>query len=107
MALTINRAPATPKPALKKKRQTHALAQMPTFSLNEPGHKVRVGHFLFYLGYKSHSSFYEWIEKGLVPKTDGRDPRPFWWSETVKAYWHVLMERYKYSVKKRSKLNFS
>ena len=57
--------------------------------MNEPvdrekAYKVRVGQVLT-LFEISHSTLYERIKRGALPKPDGKDTRPFWWKETLVA----------------------
>jgi len=41
----------------------------------------------------SHSAFHARQRRGFIPKPDGSDPRPFWWTETVKVYLQGLVRR--------------
>lgn len=76
--------PAQPEPKTKK-RSGHTKPRQPEFSLYEPG-RVRVAHFQALLGGVSHSAFYNRLQEGRVPPPDGRDPRPFWRTATVRAF---------------------
>ncbi|MBI3374986.1 MAG: hypothetical protein HY017_24960 [Betaproteobacteria bacterium] len=86
MALTINGSSALPIRAPKKKKVGHTDPQVPKFSFDEPGHKVRIANFQSLMGGISHSAFMKRRKRNLIPEPDGRDRRPFWWSETVKAF---------------------
>ena len=95
MPITINGSPIQPIPSMKKK-SGHTEPQSPMFSLNDPGHKVRVATFQWYMGQMSHSAFHAQRKKGRVPTPDGFDPRPFWWSETVAHFFghrHTIIPR--------------
>jgi len=87
MAITINGSPRPPKPAPKKKKCGHTEPQTPSFTLDSPGQKVRIAHFQCFMGRISHSAFMERRRRKYIPEPDGYDKnRPFWWSETVKAF---------------------
>lgn len=47
--------------------------------------RVRVGHWLFLLNL-SASAFYVQIRKGLIPPPCGKDTRPYWRADVVRAY---------------------
>ncbi len=64
----------------------HTEPQKPPFSLDEQGYKVRNAHFQWILGGMSHSAFNSRKRRKDFPKPDGKDPRPFWWSQTVTAF---------------------
>jgi len=74
----------SPKPKAKR-RVTNVQPQAPTISLDEPGY-IRACHFQALLGNLSSGAFYQRQKKGLIPPPDGRDPRPYWRTATVKAY---------------------
>src|SRR2546425_7215831 len=86
MAITINGAPMPKRPTPKKKKCGHTEPQCPTFSLDEPRHKVRIANFQWCMGGMSHSAFHARQKRNRIPKPDGYDPRPYWWSETVKSF---------------------
>src|SRR5437763_1122262 len=93
MGVTINGAPKPQLHAPKKKKSGHTDPQCPIFSLDEPGHKVRIANFQWFMGCMSHSAFHARQKRSRIPKPDGRDARPFWWSETVKAFLKGLVRR--------------
>lgn len=84
MGISINGSTVPPKPATKK-RSGHTQPQVPQISLHEPG-RLRVAHMQALLGGISHSAFYSRLALGRVPKPDGHDPRPYWKTETAKAF---------------------
>lgn len=69
----------------KKRKSGHTKPKAPQISLHEPGW-IRVAHFQALLGDLSHSAFYARLKLGRVPKPDGHDPRPYWRTETVRAF---------------------
>jgi hypothetical protein len=69
----------------QKKRSGHTKPKAPEISLNEPG-RLRIAHFQALLGGLSHSSFYQRLKLGRVPKPDGNDGRPYWKTETVRLF---------------------
>lgn len=84
----IFKSSATVKPLhernITKPRNGHAKAIPVTFlHLNRPG-RVRIGHMLTLLQI-SHSTLYKRIDSGQLPKPDGKDTRPYWHTETVRA----------------------
>jgi predicted DNA-binding transcriptional regulator AlpA len=50
--------------------------------LNQPG-RLRVGH-LMTLFSVSHSSIYKRLADGRIPPPDGRDPRLYWLTSTIR-----------------------
>jgi hypothetical protein len=94
MAVIINGAsiPQEPIPP-KKRRSGHTEPKWPDFSLDEPGRKVRTAHFQWFMGQMSHSAFLARRKRERVPEPDGHDPRPFWWTETVKDFLQHLTRR--------------
>lgn len=77
---SANAAPSAPERAAKnghsKPLSTAAI------DLEQPG-RLRTGH-LMTLFSVSHSTLYNRIRTGLIPKPDGTDgTRPFWKTETV------------------------
>jgi hypothetical protein len=50
------------------------------------GTRVRVRHWLFLLGGLSASAFYGRLHRNEIPKPCGKDPRPFWRAEVVRAF---------------------
>jgi len=94
MAITINGVPITPMPTAKKKKSGHTQPKMPAFSLNDPGQKVRISNFQHFMGGISHSAFHARQQRNLIPDPDGRDPNPFWWTETVKAFLQTFQRKF-------------
>ena len=94
MAVIINGAsiPQEPIPP-KKRRSGHTEPKWPDFPLDEPGHKVRVAHFQWFMDQMSHSAFMERRRRGRVPAPDGNDGHPFWWSQNVKHFLQRLTRR--------------
>ena len=82
MAVVITMVPSEPKPARKN---GHTKPKPPPMSLDGPG-RIRVAHFMALLGGISHSAFYSRLQQERVPKPDGRDPRPYWNTETVREF---------------------
>jgi hypothetical protein len=73
-------------PVAKPKRvYTNTKPQAPIISLEEPGY-IRNANFQALLGNLSKAAFYQRRKKGVVPPPDGHDPRPFWRTETVRAF---------------------
>lgn len=50
--------------------------------LDQPG-RLRIGHLMYLYG-RSHQSIYTGLKKGLIPQPDGRDPRPYWLTSTIR-----------------------
>ncbi len=69
----------------RKKQAGHTMPKKPEISLDEPG-RIRIAHFQDLLGGLSHSAFDVRRRLGLVPPYDGRDPRPYWNTQTVKKF---------------------
>lgn len=82
MGVIINGKPITSATPFKTKRSGHTKAKAPTISLDQPG-RLRVAHLMALLSI-SHSAFYARLKMQIVPKPDGRDPRPYWKTETVR-----------------------
>ncbi|REE21220.1 hypothetical protein B0G71_4372 [Paraburkholderia sp. BL27I4N3] len=76
---------AVPLPKPKKKGGGSTKPKAPPFDLDTPA-RVRNYHFQFLLGNLSASAFHDRRRKGLVPPPDGNDGRPFWLTETVRAF---------------------
>jgi hypothetical protein len=93
MTISINGSPLPKKPVTKKPKSGHTEPKSPTFPLDEPGHKVRIANFQWLMDGMSHSAFHARQRRGFIPQPDGRDPRPFWWTETVKVYLQGLVRR--------------
>jgi hypothetical protein len=72
------------KPA-KRKRSGNTRPRPLLFALDQPGVRVRVGHWLALLDCSS-CTFYALKKQGQVPAADGHDPRPYWHGQTVQAY---------------------
>lgn len=90
MAITINGrpliiAPAPEKKAAEKKKSTHTQPKKPPISLDEPG-RLRNAHIQYLLGGLSQSALRDRITYKNFPRPDGRDPRPFWATETVRQF---------------------
>jgi len=75
--------PKTPT-AVAHPRSTKSRASAPAISLDQPG-RLRVTHMLALLAV-SHASFYNGLKDGKYPKPDGNDGRPFWKTQTAKAF---------------------
>ncbi|WP_086381851.1 hypothetical protein [Caballeronia sordidicola] len=74
------------QPEPKKKAQgRNTKPKAPDLDLNQPG-RIRNAHFQHLLGGLSASAFHMRIRKKLVPKPEGRDPRPYWTTETVRKF---------------------
>lgn len=69
----------------KKRRSGHTKPRAPQISLHEPG-LIRVTHFQALLGDLSHSAFYARLKLKRIPPPDGRDPRPYWKTSTVREF---------------------
>ena len=82
MAITINGKLSSPAIPIKRKKSGHTKARAPQISLNEPG-RLRVAH-LMALFSLSHSALYARIKLHRFPEADGRDPRPFWKTDTIR-----------------------
>jgi len=92
MGLIINDQPINSAITCKKqKRSGHTKAKVPTISLHEPG-RLRVGHVLALFSL-SHSALYARLRnpnpKHSFPQPDGRDPRPWWSTATIKKQLEV------------------
>lgn len=73
--------PARVRPAAKRK-PTKAVA--PVVSLDQPG-RLRVANLMALLGI-SRPSVYARVADGRLPAADGNDGRPYWNTQTVRAY---------------------
>lgn len=73
--------PAHVRPAAKRK-PTKAVA--PVVSLDQPG-RLRVANLMALLGI-SRPSVYARVADGRLPAADGHDGRPYWNTQTVRAY---------------------
>lgn len=69
----------------KKRKSGHTKPRAPQISLSEPGF-IRVAHFQALLGDLSHSAFYARLKLKRIPPPDGRDPRPYWKTSTVREF---------------------
>lgn len=73
-----------PGSPIDKAKRTHTQARsVANLRLDVPG-RVRVGHMMTLLSV-SHSTLYERIKSGTIPKPDGKDGRPYWHTSTVQA----------------------
>ena len=81
MAIVINGQPTTLAPTPKKK-SGHTRPRAPEISLDAPG-RLRVAHLLA-LYALSHSALYARLRMKRIPPPDGRDPRPYWNTATIK-----------------------
>ncbi|CAG9273467.1 conserved hypothetical protein [Paraburkholderia unamae] len=68
-----------------KRKSGHTKPKAPQISLSEPGF-IRVAHFQALLGDLSHSAFYARLKLKRIPPPDGRDPRPYWKTSTVRDF---------------------
>ncbi|MDP9586028.1 UNVERIFIED_ORG: hypothetical protein J2791_005343 [Burkholderia contaminans] len=68
-----------------KRKSGHTKPRAPQISLHEPGF-IRVAHFQALLGDLSHSAFYARLKLKRIPPPDGRDPRPYWKTSTVREF---------------------
>jgi hypothetical protein len=84
MNADVSSTPALEAPGRKKQRG-HTQPRTPEISLSEPG-RLRVAHFQALLGGISHSAFYARLRDERIPRPDGRDPRPYWRTETLKLF---------------------
>jgi predicted DNA-binding transcriptional regulator AlpA len=74
------------KPAAPVKR-TNGNARplpLPFPDLQQCG-RLRVGHLLTVFGISS-PEFYKRLKAGQIPAPAGKDPRPYWEAQTVRAY---------------------
>jgi len=46
--------------------------------------RLRTGHLLTLYGV-AHSTLYDRLRAGRIPKADGDDGRPWWWQESIRA----------------------
>jgi len=65
-------------------RNGHTRPKAPIISLDEPG-RLRVGHLMALLSV-SHSTLYARLRSHDIPAPDGRDPRPYWNTRTVRTF---------------------
>ncbi|WP_334186762.1 hypothetical protein [Noviherbaspirillum sp.] len=64
-------------------KRGHSKALPVTLSLDQPG-RLRLGHIMTLYSI-SHATVYSYINRGLIPKPDGKDgARPYWKTETIK-----------------------
>lgn len=76
--------PAT-KPQDKRRGGGSTKPKALDLDLNQPG-RVRNAHFQHLLGGMSASAFHTQRRKRLIPPPDGRDPRPYWNTSTIKTF---------------------
>ena len=74
-----------------KRQSGHVQPRALLISLDQPG-RVRIAEWLGMLGIK-HATFYTRRWQEILPKPDGHDPRPFWNTETVRAFLDIRHER--------------
>ncbi|WP_109482478.1 hypothetical protein [Paraburkholderia sp. C35] len=67
-----------------KKRTGTTQPKPVTVDLNQPG-ILRVGHLLYLLK-MTPNPFYRKLKAGILPAPSGRDPRPYWTHEVIRAY---------------------
>jgi hypothetical protein len=85
-AVRALKAPVTPAPAKpKKKYNGNTKARPVPFGIDQPG-RLRVGHLLTLLGGICPATFYKRLNAGDVPPPDGRNPRPYWMTSTIREY---------------------
>jgi hypothetical protein len=46
--------------------------------------RLRTGHLLTLYGV-AHSTLYDRLRAGRIPRADGDDGRPWWWQESIRA----------------------
>lgn len=68
---------------IAKHRNGHAKPKSVSFLNLDVIGRVRVGHMLTLLKI-SHSTLYQRIKSGRLPKPDGQDTRPYWHTSTVR-----------------------
>ncbi|CAG4920425.1 hypothetical protein [Paraburkholderia gardini] len=68
----------------KKKRTGGTRPKTVITPLNQPG-RLRVGHLLTLLSI-SATTFYRRLNAGVIPEADGSDGKPYWKTETVRAF---------------------
>lgn len=76
---------AVPLPKPKKRGGGSTKPKAPPFDLNTPA-RIRNAHFQHLLGDMSASAFHGRRRAGLVPPPDGNDGRPYWMTQTVRAF---------------------
>lgn len=71
--------------AILKSKRARAIRYKPLpVPLDQPA-RLRVGHLmLLYLC--SHTTVYVRLRQGHIPKPDGRDPRPYWLTSTIRPH---------------------
>lgn len=74
---------AVPQP--RKKGGGSTKPKKPLFDLDQPS-RLRNAEFQWHLGGMSASAFHSRRRAGLIPPPDGHDGRPWWFSETVRAF---------------------
>jgi predicted DNA-binding transcriptional regulator AlpA len=89
MAITYTNTPKhisnnAAQAAIKPTKIGHSKALPVTVDLQNIG-RLRIGHLMTLFSI-SHSTLYNRIKAGLIPKPDGTDgSRPFWNTSTIKA----------------------
>src|SRR5476649_2270219 len=66
-------------------RHGGARPRPPVIDLHQPGH-LSVGNVMALFGLASSTTFYAWLADGRIPPPDGRNPRPYWKTETINAW---------------------
>ena len=90
MTVTLSRSVAL---QLKAGKKSPVKAIVPLVPLTQPG-RLRVGNLKVLFGC-SHTTIYQWIKDGVLPKPDGHDysnrpagkrGRPYWFNQTILPY---------------------
>lgn len=68
----------------EKKRSGNTRPRPPVIALDQPG-RLRISHLLSLLSI-SAPTFYRHLNKGRIPPATGNDGRPYWKTETIKAF---------------------
>lgn len=72
-------------------RRGGARPRPPMIDLAQPGH-LSVGNVMALLGIGSSTTFYKRLADGRIPLPDGRNPRPYWFTQTIRDFLHPPLD---------------
>lgn len=78
-------AATTASTQTSKRKRRGVKARAPAIDLSQPG-RLRVANLLALYGIASANTLYRWMHLKRIPLPDGRDPRPYWRTSTIRAH---------------------